>query len=105
MIRSHLRKMPPREVFFLNTWSAEGGRAVETHMSEIFKGARSQYDLDYHNILAQCHRNTRLGDTIRSPYKSRVETRDLISKEKIVPFDLPNKMSIEGAPAMAFVLK
>jgi hypothetical protein len=46
--------MPPREVFFLNTLSTRGGRAVETHMFEIFidiEGARSQYDLDYRNII------------------------------------------------------
>jgi hypothetical protein len=100
--------MPPREVFFLNTWSAKADHAVETHISEIIidiATARSRHEQNYHNLIEHCKHNAHIVDATSTPFKYRVKLKDLIFEEKILSFDLPDDMAIQGATTKAFILK
>ncbi|KAH5088545.1 hypothetical protein HBI73_133020 [Parastagonospora nodorum] len=63
--------MPPREVFFLNTWSG-----------------RHQYENSYDKLLDQLQDFVR---TTKSPYKYRFETEEHIHEEKVLSFDLTGR--------------
>ncbi|KAH3904201.1 hypothetical protein HBI56_175980 [Parastagonospora nodorum] len=86
--------MPPREVFFLNTWS---GRVI-TRSSTIFSSLSSiqhHYELSYDKLLDQLQDFVR---ATKSPYKYRFETEEHIHEEKVLSFDLTGR-------GKAYVLK